>query len=152
RMVRFSCLAAVLLLVTPGLSHAGLYYSGEPIAELPSQWRGFVLDQRALRMIAVKPAGTMQPSPLRQRYEENAARLTKAALERKLTAEELADLGALHVRLGEPAKAVAVLRAAQREHPHHFRIAANLGTAWQLQGDLHQAAASLEQAVRLAPG
>src|SRR5262249_35292202 len=41
---------------------------------------------------------------------------------------------------------------AQREHPQHFRLAANLGTAWQLQGDLDQAAAALQQAVRLAPG
>src|SRR5262249_53910441 len=48
--------------------------------------------------------------------------------------------------------AVEVLRAAQREHPQHFRLAANLGTAWQLQGDLDQAAAALQQAVRLAPG
>ena len=29
---------------------------------------------------------------------------------------------------------------------------ANLGTAWQVQGDLREAAACLEQAVRLAPG
>ena len=34
----------------------------------------------------------------------------------------------------------------------HFRIAANLGTAWQLQGDLQQAALALQQAVLLAPG
>jgi hypothetical protein len=45
-----------------------------------------------------------------------------------------------------------VLRPAQRAHPVHFRLAANLGTAWQLHGDLTQAAAALEQAVRLAPG
>jgi hypothetical protein len=31
-------------------------------------------------------------------------------------------------------------------------LVANLGTAWQLQGDLEQAAVCLEQAVRLAPG
>src|SRR5205807_9153931 len=49
-------------------------------------------------------------------------------------------------------KAVELLRTAQREHPNHFRIVANLGTAWQMQGDLDQAAAALQQAVRLAPG
>jgi hypothetical protein len=145
-------IAAVVLFVLPATCRAGLYYSGEPIADLPSQWRGFLLDQRALRMVAVNPTGAMQPSPMRQRYRDDATRLVKAAQERKLTADELADLGALHIRLGEVSKAVDVLRPAQREHPNHFRIAANLGTAWQLQGDLAQAAACLEQAVRLAPG
>src|SRR5262249_33449005 len=49
-------------------------------------------------------------------------------------------------------KAVPLLRAAHEAHPNHFGIVANLGTAWQLYGDLHQAALSLQQAVRLAPG
>ncbi len=56
------------------------------------------------------------------------------------------------MRLGEPAKAVEVLRAAQRAYPNHFKIAANLGTAYQLSGELDQAAACLREAVRLAPG
>src|SRR5262249_25756386 len=58
----------------------------------------------------------------------------------------------LYVRLGEPVRAIAVLREAQRAFPNHFTIAANLGTAWQLAGDLAQAAAALQQAVHLAPG
>jgi hypothetical protein len=69
-----------------------------------------------------------------------------------LTADQSADLGALYVRLGELNKALEVLRPAQRAHPVHFRLAANLGTAWQLYGDAFQAAACLQQAVRLAPG
>jgi hypothetical protein len=129
-----------------------LYYSGEQIAELPSQWRGFLLDQRALRSLAAKPTVTTPPNLLRNRYEEALGKLEKAGRERKLSADELADLGALYVRLGEPAKAVELLRSAQREHPSHFRIVANLGTAWQLQGELRQAAECLQQAVRLAPG
>lgn len=146
------CLLAFLVFLTPATVRAGLYYSAEPLAELPAQWRGYLLDQRALRMIAVKPTGKIQASPMRLRYEQDAARLRSAAEMRKLTADELADLGALHVRLGEPGRAVELLRTAQREHPHHFRIVSNLGTAWQLQGDLHQAALCLEEAVRLAPG
>jgi tetratricopeptide (TPR) repeat protein len=145
--------AAVCLVL--GLSsgaHAGLYYSGEPIAELPSQWRGFLLDQRTLRTLAVKPTPGTPAGPARARYEEAWAKLEKAARERKLTADELGDLGAILVRLGETGKAVELLRTAQREHPHHFVITANLGTAWQLQGDLEQAAACLKEAVRLAPG
>src|SRR5437899_4856544 len=142
----------VALLMASDFACAGLYYSGEVYAELPSQWRGFLLDQRTLRNIGVKPVGGRVASPARKRYEEAAAKLEKTGRERKLSADEAADLGALYVRLGEVGKAVAILRTAQREHPNHFRLVANLGTAWQLQGDLEQAAVYLEQAVRLAPG
>src|SRR5262245_26205125 len=149
-MHSFRCAAAFLaVVVLASTGQAGLYYSGEPFAELPSQWRGFLLDQRALRMIAVE--GT-PASPLRKEYQEAAAKLEKTAKERKLTADELADMGALYVRLGDLAKAIELLRTAQREHPNHFRITANLGTAWQLRGDLNQAALCLEQSVQLAPG
>jgi len=145
-------LACLLLFLASSAARAGLYYSGETFADLPSQWRGFLLDQRQLRTIAVKPTGSASPSPMRVRYEAEAARLTKLTKERKLTADEAADLGAIYVRLGEVAKALEVLGPAQREHASHFRLAANLGTAWQMHGDLGQAAAALQQAVRLAPG
>ncbi len=140
--------AGFIVFMWVGGAHAGLYYSGEPFAELPSQWRGFLLDQRTLRNVAVPTLA----SPARRRYLDAANRLEKAGRGRKLTADEQADLGALYVRLGELTKAVAVLRQAAREHPSHFHIAANLGTAWQLQGDLEQATAALQQAVHLAPG
>jgi hypothetical protein len=136
----------------PAAARAGLYYSGETVAELPSQWRGFLLDQRLLRNLAVKPTGSATPSPGRTHYEQEAAKLEKLARERKLTADEAADLGALYVRLGEVARAIEVLRPAQRDNPQHFRLAANLGTAWQLHGDLEQAVACLRIAARLAPG
>ncbi|MBI3823326.1 MAG: DUF3299 domain-containing protein [Planctomycetes bacterium] len=139
---------SVLLLA--GSVRAGLYYSGEQYASLPAQWRGFLLDHRALRNIAVKPKVESEASPLRTHYREEAAKL-QARLP-KLGADELADLGALYIRLGEIEKAVDVLRTAQRAHANHFAIAANLGTAWQLLGDLRQAASALEDAVRLAPG
>jgi tetratricopeptide (TPR) repeat protein len=140
------------LLALPAVARAGLYYSGERLAELPAQWRGFLVDQRTLRSIAVRPAAGRPASPARQRYLDTAERLEKAARGRKLTPDEKADLGALYVRLGEADKAMALLREAQRAHPNHFFIAANLGTAWQVQGDLQQAAVYLQQAVRLAPG
>jgi tetratricopeptide (TPR) repeat protein len=139
-----------LALVQP--ARAGLHYSGESFAELPSQWRGFLLDQRTLRNVAVKPTAGSPANPARTRYEQEATKLAKLAGERKLSADEAADLGALNVRLGEFSKALEVLRPAQQEHPQHYRLASNLGTAWQLNGDLDQAVALLERAVRLAPG
>jgi hypothetical protein len=141
----------LLLLLTPTL-RAGLYWSGETLNELPSQWRGYLVDQRLLRQVAVKPMGKQEPNPARVKYEEEAAKLAKLAKERTLTADEAADLGALLVRLGDVTEALAVLRPAQREHPQHFRLVANLGTAAHLAGDLDQAALALGQAVRLAPG
>lgn len=149
-MTRFT-IGFFALIVAPTLSHAGLYYSGETIAELPSKWRGFLLDQRDLRFAGIaKPVG--QPaSPFRDEYLAARTKLEADAKKRALTADELADLGALHVRLGESQKAIDVLRPAARANPEHFRLAANLGTAWQLAGDLEQAAIALEDAVRLAP-
>jgi hypothetical protein len=145
-------ICTLALLTLNSLSHAGLYYSSETYAELPSQWRGFLLDQRTLRNIGIKPSSRRPAGPARKKYDEAAAKLEKIRRERKLSADETADLGAIYVRLGDSAKAVEILRAAQREHTNHFRLIANLGTAWQLQGDLEQSAACLEQAVRLAPG
>jgi Tfp pilus assembly protein PilF len=151
RVVRDILLFSALLTFT-STARAGLYYSGETFAELPAQWRGFLVDQRTLRTIAVPPSGKILASPARVRYREAAAKLEKQAKERKLTADEQADLGALYIRLGDIPKAVEVLRKAQHENPNHFRLVANLGTAWQLQGDLDQAGVYLQQAVRLAPG
>jgi len=62
-------IAAVLVLLASSSLHAGLYYSGETFAELPSQWRGFLLDQRLLRNIAVKPTDKVPASPERPKYE-----------------------------------------------------------------------------------
>jgi tetratricopeptide (TPR) repeat protein len=145
-------LAVLLLILSPAAARAGLHYSGEPIAELPSQWRGFLLDQRQLRGIAVKPTGSSPASPARLQYEKEAAKLVKLSKERALTADEAADLGALYVRLGDVARAIEVLRPAQRDNPAHYHLAANLGTAWHLSGDYDKAASLLQTAVKLAPG
>jgi hypothetical protein len=152
-MARRALLTLLLVLGwSAGVGRAGLYYSGETLANLPSQWRGFLIDQRALRLAAVKPFPGKTASPLRIKYEEALGKLEKEASRRALSADESADLGALYIRLGDPTKAVACLRAAHREHPNHFRLVANLGTAWQLQGELDQAAACLREAVKLVPG
>lgn len=138
-MLRLALLVALLL---PAPCLAGLHYSGETFAPLPCQWRGLLLDQRTLRQVAAKKG------PLATRYVREAGRL---AAKGTLSADEAADLGALHLRLGDADRAVEVLRPAQAANPKHFRLAANLGTAWQQQGRLTQAAAALERAVRLAP-
>jgi hypothetical protein len=139
------------LILLPAGGRAGLHYSGETPADLPAQWRGFLLDLRALRLAGVPPAPEAPLHLLREQYEGAADKLEATGKKRALTADEAADLGALDVRLGRPAKAVEVLRSAVRAHPGHFRLASNLGTAWQAQGDLAEAARTLQDAVRLAP-
>jgi hypothetical protein len=134
----------------PSAASAGLYYSGEQFAELPSRPSGFLIDHRALRAAGYeRPDGL--PSPLQSDYRAAVERLEKLAKTRALTADEAADLGALHLRLGKPEKALNVLAPAARTFPDHFRVAANLGTAFQLSGDLERAVTQLEEAVRLAP-
>lgn len=140
----------VIFLLTPDPARAGLHYSAESFADLPSQWRGFLLDQRALRALAQPPQKDQPVSPLRDRYLAALAALEARGAQR--SADKAADLGALYVRLGRTEQALSILRAAQREHPQHYRIIANLGTACQLQGELGQAAHWLREAVRLAPG
>jgi hypothetical protein len=156
---------AFIFATSPSPARAGLYSSFESYADLPSQWRGFLLDQRVLRMIGVAlPVTPSPPSPLPQ-GERGADRsqspIRAAVLERKKrlegkgegrSADETADLGAALIRLGEIDRAMDVLRAGLGKHPNHFAIAANLGTAWQLKGDYAAAAQALKQSVRLAPG
>ncbi len=145
-------LAGLLVLFAISPVQAGLHFSGEALAELPSQWRGFLLDQRSLRLVAIKPVDKNPANPARARYESEAQRLSKLAKDRPLTADESADLGAIYLRLGDVTRALEVLRPAQQAHPQHYRLTANLGTAWHYRGDLDQAAAVLRQAVQLAPG
>ena len=84
--------AALIFLAFSAGAKAGLYYSGEKIAPLPSQWRGFLLDQRNLRNIAVKPTARTEASLARRHYEAEAARLEKLAKTKKIT-----EIGRAHV-------------------------------------------------------
>jgi hypothetical protein len=144
------CVTLLGVVLCVPMAAGGVHYSADEPNPLPAKWRGFLLDLRALRLAANPTTGGLKTAtPLRDSYL--AAALKLEAKKGRLSADEAADLGALHIRLGQPDKALAVLRPAQRENPDHFRLAANLGTAWQTAGDLDQAATYLEEAVRLAP-
>lgn len=154
RVARRRPVLAVLFLflfLLPAPARAGLHYSGEQFAELPSRLSGFLIDHRSLRAAGFERPGDLPASPLRDDYLAAADRLEKLQKARALTADEAADLGAVYVRLGKPDRAVTLLVPAARKSPDHFRLAANLGTAFQLSGDLDRAADALEDAVRLAP-
>jgi hypothetical protein len=139
------------LLFVPSTAQAGLYYSGEQYAELPSRLRGFLIDHRALRATGVERPRDLPVSPLRDNYLAAANRFEQLAKMRALTPDEAADLGAVYVRLGKTDKALGVLLPAARKNSEHFRLAANLGTAFQVAGDLERAAEYLTESIRLAP-
>jgi hypothetical protein len=143
------------LLLLPLLSafpaQAAIYCSQETLAELPSQWRGFLLDQRLLRLAAIPPRMGQPTNPVRLRYLAEAEALRKAIGTGKPTADQAADLGALLLRLGETNKALEVLLPAQRENLEHFRLNANLATALHLAGELTRARETLRDSIRLAP-
>ena len=149
---RITTLSVIVLLAQSSRpATAGLYYSAEQYAPLPSRFAGFLVDHRVLRSVAIERPRDVPISPLREDYLIAADRLEKLAKSRPLTADETANLGAVYIRLGKPDKAVAILQPAARKAPEHFHLAANLGTAFQLAGDLERAADYLEEAVRLAP-
>ena len=145
--IRIASLLLCLLAARPAL--AGVYYSGDRQHPPPAAWRGYLPDLRLLRLCGL--ATDTGRNPLRDRYADDALALEAAAKTKPLTADRATDLAALYIRLGTPQKAIALLRLVLRDHPDHFRAAANLGTAWQEAGDLEQASAALEEAVRLAP-
>jgi tetratricopeptide (TPR) repeat protein len=151
-MFRAAWFAFTALGILASPARAGLHLSSETYADLPSQWRGFLLDQRTVRQIAVPAGEKVDASPWRVRYLDELKKLDDKEKTSVLSADQTADQGALLLRLGNVDRAVNVLRAGQSKHPNHFAIAANLGTAWQLKGDYAGAAESLRQAVRLAPG
>lgn len=142
-------LACLGILVLASQVQAGLYCSLEKFADLPAQWRGFLLDQRSLRLAGRTPRPGELASPIRQRYLDLVESLRKKP---HLDPAELADLGAAYVRLGEPEKAIELLQDAVRRERHDYRLWANLGTAYQNFGTLDRAADCLREAVRLVPG
>ena len=131
---------------------AGVYYSQESFNELPSQWRGLLMDQRQLRQLAIEPKPKQASSEFRKKYIQDLSRLDKLSKERKLLPEEFADLGALLIRLNQAPTALETLRKADREYPQNFRILANLASAWQTLGEFDRAIQVSDQAITLAPG
>src|SRR5579872_427596 len=67
------------LALIPSPAFAGLYYSGEHYAELPSRFRGFLVDFRALRAAAIERPRDMPVSPLRGDFLIALERLEKLA-------------------------------------------------------------------------
>lgn len=144
--VKSFCLSVVVIWTTP--VHATIYYSGDKFAEMPAQWKGFLADHRQLRLAGAPASTKLIPLLLRQEYQANLDRLL--ARRATLSANELSDAGALALRLGQTDTALNILQAAVQQHPQHFALRANLGSAWHLVGNYAQAIEQLTQAIALA--
>jgi hypothetical protein len=148
-MRRVRLIGIVLCLALIGQPvRAGVDYSGEEIAPLPAQWRGFLLDLRALRMIGIEPKAGEEFNPLRAQYRDACAKLEAIP---KRTPRETADLGAVWIRLGQPRKAIELLRKSRGDSPESYAILSNLAVAWFLAGDPDEAIRTQREAIRLAP-
>ena len=135
-----------------GSVFGGVYYSQESYNELPSQWRGLLMDQRQLRQLGIEPKPNQTSTEFRKKYLQDLSRLDKLSKEKKLLPEEFSDLGALLIRLNQAPQALETLRKADREYPQNFRILSNLASAWQTLGEFDRAIQVSEQAIALAPG
>jgi hypothetical protein len=144
-----SVISSIVVTIAVGPVSAGLHSATDVRNALPAKWRGFLPDHRALRMAAVDPARSpnLPPSPLRDRCLDRVLTLDGKAT----TADQFTDLSEALIRLDRPDRAIGVLRTARRKFPDDFRLAANLGTAYQRSGDLDLALAALDDAIRLAP-
>ncbi len=145
-MKPISALFVMILAASPVFG--GIYCSIEQTNPLPAQWRGYLRDQRELRLLAGKEPAI---SPAYDRYAELRARLESVSRTGRLSAAQAADLGTVYLRLQQTDKALSVLRAAARQGEVPFELQANLAAAWQQSGDLASAIDAHADAMKLAP-
>jgi hypothetical protein len=148
--------------LTPGL-HAGLHQTLEPPFPRNPDCNAFFRQLMYLRDFGPSdPKLNKDDSPQRKQYFTIIAQLKQKQEQGPLSAEEIVNLSQCLIRVrgtaNEPAKylleALDVLKPASLQHPKHFAIHANLGTAFHMLGspdDLQRAKDYLEEAVHLAP-
>ena len=61
------------------------------------------------------------------------------------------DYAATLIHRGESGKAVEILESVEKSHPGEYRVAANLGTAYELSGDLQKAKQWIREGMRRNP-
>jgi tetratricopeptide (TPR) repeat protein len=140
-----TCLTAslVLLAILSPSAHAGFYLACENANPLPVQWRGYLIDLRAIRMAAGRAR-----SPLQDLYSNTISRIEKST---SPSADDLAELGGCYTRIGKSAEALGALRKAARQYPENFRIQAHLVLAHVALGELGRAVEIQTELLELTP-
>jgi tetratricopeptide (TPR) repeat protein len=137
-----------VLLAAIGRSEAGFYDIAKPTSPLLTAegpralpWELF-RDELSDRLRLSDP---IQPSKQRVKALERRDQLI--ALGAKATANDLAELGVLLWRLGEPDRALDALSRAKALDPRGFWPLVHLGTFYQATGQLHEADSHLGAAL-----
>jgi tetratricopeptide (TPR) repeat protein len=151
-MRRLVAAAGIAFVLLPATSRAGLYNTAEQVVE-PSPgpngvkaipFRLFQQTLTDLQNIAIdKP-----DNPIRERYVSRRDALQAKERQGALTVEERVNLGAYLIRLRQYDEAIQVLRTASAQDPRNFMVLANLGTAYQLRGELPSAAQYLSDGLQ----
>lgn len=149
RMVLGIWLVMLLSFFSP--LQAGIYLKSESWNDLPSQWKGWLLDHRQL-LRCQNPIPGSKPTEMRSRLEIVAKGFKEKQKAERLGPEDVAEWGGVLLRLGRPEEALGLLQGAQRAHPQHFRLTSHLCQAWCATGQWSLAQNLSEEAIRLAPG
>ncbi len=156
-----SALSGMVLAVLIGCAapvRAGLYNTAEPPVSPSGDIVRFLgNDGELVRLRNYGPSSltSAQVSKEREDYLHKVERLRGQG---RLSIQDQANLGAYLIRLRKTnplgrdfEEALQVLEAARREEPRNFYVLANLGTVYQLSGQLDAALSCLQEAHQLAP-
>lgn len=111
-----------------------------------NQWGTNVMERRdSIRAVLLKGAGLnnaeslKNPEKLKELIAENDYKL-------------LSDFGWYELRVGNRKLALNLLQALQQQHPKEYNIVINLGTAYEVNGQLDSALKYISLAVQMNPG
>ena len=145
--------ASLLGFLCMGWARAGLYNTAEPPVPLNESVERFLARLVVLRNYAANNTAE------REDYLAKVKRLRDKQAKQRLSAEELANLGAYLIRLQTTDRfrfhdwqeANEVLEPAVAQNPRDFHLQANLATLHYVMGNLDLVPRALDQAIALAP-
>jgi tetratricopeptide (TPR) repeat protein len=88
-------------------------------------------------------------------FDKAFLELRKYSLEEKIKTDSnfrlLSNLAVVDLKLGNTSKALKTLELLYQEHPREYNITGNLGTAYELSGNIEKAIELMEKAIELNP-
>lgn len=146
-------IAGLLCLLATGWARAGLYNTAEPAIPLDEGVERFLVRLAGLRNYVVNN------SAAREDYLAKVQQLRAKQAKQRLSAEELANLGAYLIRLQTTDRfrfhdwqeANEVLESGAAQYPRDFHLLANLAMLHYLMGNLDLVPRVADQAITVAP-
>ena len=153
RAMAFACLVAFSLAPTQNGFACGNGY----FLDFPEDTRPVKLDgTRTYDRRNLVPLSYIDPSSdyhryIRKRWKTNQARL-KEKFEKSGDFRHESDYALALLHNGSVAEALRIFQRLTRQHPDEYVLAANLGTAYELNGNNREALRWIKKAVQLHPG